>query len=143
MAGETVTVCCKLPHGVELRLFDMVEQNEPVMGGGTRLVKVAVPKGESIIIHGNSHPQNAAPRSQIVSGGYAITPNVDKAFWEAWLAANKNLDMVKNGMIFAQGKADNAAAEAKDRRATLSGAERLDPHKLPGKLQKNPETAQF
>lgn len=37
----SVTVGCKLPHGLTMRVFDMVETQEPVMGGGFRAVKVA------------------------------------------------------------------------------------------------------
>ena len=109
-AGEFVTVACKLPHGLILRVFDMVEVSESVMGGGYRTAKVARERGEQFVVKGWSHPQNAAPTSAIV-GGYAITPNIPKDFWELWLSQNKDADYVKNHLIFADIKQNSTEAQ--------------------------------
>lgn len=135
-ASETVTVACKLPHGVELRVFRMETTNEPVMGGGSREVSKAQQVGESVIIAGVAHPQGGAPRATIAEGGYALTPGVPKDFWEKWLADNKGSDMVRNGMIFAAGAEGSVRAQSRERKDERSGAERLDPAKLPNNLKK-------
>lgn len=132
-AGETVTVACKLPNGIKLRIFDMVKKDMPVMGGGMREVPEAVEvQGQSFIINGNTHPQNAAPRCLIV-GGFALTSNVPKELWDRWLEQNKESDIVRNGLIFAHAKDQDASAraQAKERAALRSGLERLDPEHLP------------
>lgn len=130
MAG-TVTIACKLPHGLRLRLHDWAKGSEPVMGGGTREFKIAVPlNGPEVVINGFSHPQNAAPSAQMV-GGFALTPNVDKDFWDKWLSQNKDADYVKNHLIFAHEKSNSAEAEAKEKKDIKSGLERLDRTKAP------------
>jgi len=126
----TVTVACKLPNGLILRLFTMAEKNEQVMGGGSRKIKEAVEHPKRVVLNGNSHPQNAAPRAQIASG-CALTMGVDKEFWDTWLAQNKDSDVVRNGLVFAHEKIENTSAEAKDKVTLRSGLERLDPKKLP------------
>jgi hypothetical protein len=135
MAG-TVTVACKLPAGLTLRVFDMVDTFEPIVGGGMRTVKVAQERPERAIVKGWSHPQNMAPNVQLVEG-FALTPNVDKDLWEAWKAQNEKSDVVKNGLIFAHEKPANTEAEAKDKKSVRSGLERLDPNKLPRGIQKS------
>lgn len=132
---STVTVACKLPHGMILRVFDMVEKDEAVMGGGFRTAKVAQERAARVMINGNAHPQNEAPRSQIAAG-FALTHNVNKEFWEQWLSQNKDSDVVANGLIFAHGSESSAVAESKDKVAVRSGLERLDPAKLPKRIQK-------
>ena len=124
----SVTVACKLPHGLTLRVFDMVETQEPVMGGGFRAVKVARERTQRVTLKGWSHPQNAAPNAPIV-GGYAITPDVDKEFWDAWKLQNAESDVVKNGLIFAHEKSASSEAEAREKKGIRSGLERIDPSK--------------
>lgn len=133
----TVTIACKLPHGLLLRNFKMEETQEPVMGGGFRSVKVARQVGDTVRINGNAHPQDKAPIQTIVQGtGYALTPGVDKEFWDAWLVANKDHMAVRNGLIFAHEKEASAVAEAREKKSVRSGLERLDPDKLPRGIEK-------
>ena len=139
MAG-TVSVACKLPHGLQLRVFDMITTSEPVMGGGMRDVKTARQVGEPVIIKGNAHPQNEAPRAEI-SSGYAITHGVDKDFWDLWVTQNASHEAVRNGLIFAHEKVGNTAAEAREKVEVRSNLERLDPTKLPRGLESAPTQA--
>lgn len=132
----TVTVACKLPHGLILRIFDMAETQEPVMGGGSRTVKVARERPERAVLNGWSHPQNRAPAHPIISG-FALTHGIDKDLWDAWKAQNIENDIVKNHLVFAHEKDANVAAEAKEKRGVRSGLERLDPAKLPRGIQKS------
>lgn len=125
MPGK-VTVACKLPHGLQLRIFTMEESNEPVMGGGFRKVKVARQKGGVVVLKGVASPAGV-PKP--LTRGYALTENVDAEFWDAWWTQNQEHDAVKNGMIFAHERFDEVAAQAKEHEATPSGAEPLNPKK--------------
>ena len=131
--AATVSVACKLPHGLVLRVFSIVERDVPVMGGGVKTERIAEPRAESAVVHGWSHAQNAAPHCTII-GGYAITDNIDKGLWDLWLSQNKDSAMVKNGLIFANEKAESTTGKAKDGGKISSGLERLDPSKLPGRI---------
>lgn len=133
-SGQTVTVACKLPHGLALRLYDMVETNQPVMGGGMKVVKQAQQLPGEFMINGNAHAQNAGPACQI-TGGYALTPGVPKDFWDRWLEANKGSDMVRNNLIFAHEQTSSADGEAREKEKVRSGLERLDPNNLPRGLR--------
>jgi len=135
-AGETVTVACRLPHGLVLRAYKEFTVHEPVMGVGTREVKVFRATGEQFIIKGFSHPQNGAPKA-LMEGGYALTPGVPKDLWEHWKSLHGNSMMVKNGLIFAHAKTENTQAEAKEKKDVKSNLERLDPEKLPKSIQKS------
>lgn len=143
MAGETVTVACKLPHGLKLRVFTETMRPESVMGGGTREVKVwdEIPD-VSFTVFGNSHPQNKAPKCLIV-GDYALTPNCPKELWDLWLQQNKDSDVVRNGLIFAHAKdqAASSAAESKEKAGIRSGLERLDPSKPPKGIERVKQAA--
>lgn len=136
MAGPTVTVACKLPNGLRMRLFRMQKTHEPVLGGGSREVQVAHETGAEFTLNGWSHPQNKASRATI-EGGYALTPNVPKDFWDAWFAQNKDTDFVKKGLIFAHEKESSTIAEAREKVAVRSGLERLDPNKMPKGVEKS------
>lgn len=125
-----VTIACKLPHGLTMRIFDMAEASEPVMGGGSRTVKRAVELPARVTINGWSHPQNSAPHATM-SGGYALTNGVDKDFWDKWLAQNKDSDIVVNKLIFAHEKEGSASAQAKEQAEIRSGLERINPEKMP------------
>lgn len=133
MPGQ-VTVAAKLPHGLVMRIFEMVETQEPVMGGGFRAIKVARERPERVTLNGFAHAQNKAPNAPQIEG-FAMTHSVDKDFWDAWLAQNNTSDIVKNGLIFAHEKTGNTEANAKNNKDVRSGLERLEPTKLPRGLE--------
>ena len=126
--GGTVTVACKIPNGLELRIFEAFDWDEPVMGGGTRTTKIHRQKGESIRLKGNSAPQGTPI---ITHGGYALTSGIDADFWEAWLAQNKETALVRSNLIYALPREDSAASKGREQAEVRSGLERLDPKKLP------------
>lgn len=132
--GDTVTIACKLPHGIVLRAFRLAEVQE-VVPQGTRTIKKAEQLPGEFTILGNSVPENSPGRGRI-EFGYALTPGCPKELWDRWLEANKDSPMVKNGLIFAHGSERSAVAEAREKEAVRSGFERLDPTKLPGKIKK-------
>lgn len=132
--GNTVTVACKLPHGLVLRLFDMVEGNEAVAGGGFKVIKRAQPRPEVVVLNGylTQHKGNPVPVASPMSS-YALTHGVDKDFFDRWLSENQELDAVKNGLILAHGS--DTAGVARERKDTVCGMEPIDPSNLKGKVK--------
>lgn len=127
MAGK-VTVGCKIPNGLKLRIFQMKKTNELVMGGGTREVEVAEQVGDVVAIKGYALPFNMQSMGLHV-GGYALTPGVDADFWKTWLAQNRENDIVKNNLIFAQAKNESARAQAKEQKDVWDGMSPMVPDK--------------
>lgn len=125
-SGGTVTVACKTPHGLILRGFRKTTVQVPVLGGGFREAVEYEPDGRRVTIFGNAAPQNGAPRTRVVCG-FALTDGVDKDLWNEWIAANKDLPAVKNGLVFAYPSVTDTADAAKERKDIKSGFERIDP----------------
>ena len=125
MAGQTVaeyvTVCSKLPFALILRTFDMVDFDEPTPSG-LRTIKRAMQVGPEIRIEGCATPFGI-PKD--LRGGYALTSNVPKDFFDRWLSENKEHDAVKNQLIFASERRETAERMAQDRSQTKSGLEPL------------------
>jgi hypothetical protein len=107
-AAKTVTVACKLPHGLELRLYK-VEKDTPAQ----------LLPGDPVVLAG-TNADNAV-------GGYGLTENVDAAFFAAWMDQNQTFPAVRAGLIFA----DDSTAKVRDRaveQARLeSGFEGINP----------------
>lgn len=137
-SNATVTVASKAPFDIILKLYDLVERSEPVMGGGYRTFKQYQERltVKPIVIQGNSWAQNQGPHQQIV-GGYAITQDVPKAFWDEWYEANQNSDYIRNEMIFAHSEARSVTSKAADMTEVKSNIERLDPKNLPRGVQES------
>lgn len=97
---ETVTVACKMPHGLILRVFDWQEVQDPLPGGGTKAVKQAIPRTHTVMINGylDKYDPELPPAAR--SSAFRLTPGVDKEFFEKWLEQNKDHDAVKNSLIF-------------------------------------------
>ncbi|EFY9786525.1 hypothetical protein NQT21_002459 [Shigella flexneri] len=98
--AEMVTVGCKLPNGLVL---EVGQKRVQVAGWRNNAVKIV--------------------------GGYGLT-QVDKVFFDAWLAEHGQQPYVKNGVIFAQDKANSAVSQATEQKAVKSGLELL-PQKNP------------
>ena len=63
--------------------------------------------------------------SSNVIGGYGLTEGVDKDAFEQWLLAHKDQPYVKKELVFAQAKANSAAAKATENAEVKSGLEGL------------------
>jgi hypothetical protein len=126
--AEVVTVACSIPNGVYLHIDDMREENELVMGGGSRKVMRAYPRPHKFRIFGPATPFGQAPKAMIV-GAYALTPNVDKQFWDEWVKQNSESDMLKNKCLCAYPKPPDTRDWAKDHAGCESGLQPLNPDK--------------
>lgn len=124
-ARKTVTVACKLPHGVVIRDFTKTVQHENVMGGGSRRIDVYRPVGKRIRIKG---PQVPTPFLRLVeiAGGYAITDGVDAEIFQRWMNWNKDSQAVVGELIFGYEDRDRVIGMARERANVKSGVEPLD-----------------
>lgn len=129
-AFETVTVGCKIPNGLILRLFRPAEVLEQGREGFVK-VKISEPTGEQIVLNGSRFPgkPDEDERPYIIMHGVAFTPDVPKEFWERWKEQNKDTDMVKRGLIFARGHDSDLRSQAAEMREVKSGLEPIDPDK--------------
>lgn len=129
-ASKFVTVACKLPHGLRLRVYDMEDFDEPVMGGGIKRSKRAVLRGDEVVLNGYAVP-HGEQRKCLVVGGFALTSHVNQEFFEEWLKQNKDLPAVKSGLIFAHATQARVGDQAKEQRKMRNGLEPIDPDKPP------------
>lgn len=94
---NTCVVGCKLPHGLSITLAD----------------------GQTIELKG-------ANASRIV-GGHGLTPGVPAELFQKWLKENRALQFVRSGLIFMHTDVASANDMAKERTATRTGLEPIDP----------------
>jgi hypothetical protein len=110
--ANTVTVACKLPHGLILSVTDQSGMERKHRLNGSRL-----PYGKD----------GAQIQRNDVSSGYGLTYGVDSDFFAKWLDENKGARFVKEGLIFAAAKSDSVRDETKDLTAhTRTGLEPID-----------------
>lgn len=83
------------------------------------------PSGVLLQVGTTTFPIKGSNSSDIY-GGHGITDDVPQALWDAWLAENKNHDLVTKGFIFAHEKRSNAKAEAKEKVDNKTKAEALE-----------------
>lgn len=126
---ETVTVACKLPHGLILRVFDWDDVQEPLPGGGTKAVKQAKPRTNTITIAGYLEKYDPELPPAARTSAFKLTPGVDKEFFETWLRQNADHDAVKNKLIFATKRGDKG--QIREREKQLCGLEPIIRHNLP------------
>src|ERR1700681_2652555 len=121
---DTVTVACKLPRGIFLRLCRMEDSAEqsPM---GIKTVKVARWYGDQVRINGVAAQNNPAPGNSAFAqtGGYALTPDVDREFFETWLQQNADADVVRNELIFAHGTDADVRRHTRENEKVRSGLE--------------------
>lgn len=100
--SKTVTVGCKLPHGLVLTAGD-----------------------KSVTISGRNS-------SMILSNeSFGIT-EVDADFWDAWLLENKDKKAVTSGAIFANSNEKSTKAEGKEKAKSKTGTEQIRAEKTDG-----------
>jgi hypothetical protein len=105
-SGAMISVGCKLPHGLHMDITKHGELRKRVTLNGTNASRVI--------------------------GGYGISENVSKEFFEKWMADHHELPAVKNGLIFAHDKAAFVESKAKEQAQVKNKFEPIDPA-APGK----------
>lgn len=127
--GERVTVICRMPSGLVLDLYDgqdlalRATSAVPVMGP-------PVPKASVRLRGARQDPRFHARDNRLL--GLGGRTEVDRAFWEAWLAQNPGFGPLRAGLVFAQAREDDALAELAERAPHRTGLEGLEPDSLPG-----------
>lgn len=126
MSTDTVSIACKMPHGLKIEVGFRILNNGVVYGEN---YKTATLKGWN-----DNNPKNllmAAP--SLLNPDPGITRGVSKDLWEAWLKeGGKNHPAVKNHLIYVLlPDADSAADQMDAAKSLKSGLEPLDPTKLP------------
>lgn len=129
--ADTITVASKLPNGLHLDLQTVIG-NDPARGDIVKRDRFATLKGAELP-RGTDHKNDVT--YQNVVGGFALTPGVDKAKFEAWLKQNAEMPAVKNGLIFAHASGNSARAEATEKAALKHGFEPVDPAAPAPKVQ--------
>lgn len=140
-AGDTVTVACKMPNGLRLRLFEMEEVPEPMFGGGVRMTKRARQiEGADIVLNGAAVNLEEVGKgnlpSFVIAGGYALTPGVPRDQWEAWLEQNKHSALVRNNIVFCYKSEEGARKQALEQAEVRSGLEPIDPERPPSDVRR-------
>lgn len=123
-SGETVTVGCKVPNGMILRVFETVLVRVPA-GGGTMIEEPQAREIGRHVVNGPKWPVNQPMPEYMIVGNAGITNGVPADFWAKWLEQNAEHDAVINKMIFAMPTQDGAVDFAKERAEQRSGAEPL------------------
>ena len=126
-SNRTVTVACKIPNGIIIQCYDMVDSYEPVYGGGQKPMKKAQATGNPITLVGSSRAMNSDPDAKRVVGGYGLTFGVNADYFERWKEENKATDVIRNGLVFAHENDQRVVDQAKDMKAVRSGLEPLNP----------------
>jgi hypothetical protein len=127
-SSRTVTVACKIPHGLQLQLVRKTSYVEETLSGSRDRVRYDR-TGARVMIYGPGRPVNPPPGfpdPHPMAGGYALTHDVDSKFWEQWLEQNKLSPIVKNGLIFAMSSSNDVKAKAREQADFRSGLEPLN-----------------
>jgi hypothetical protein len=106
VSGVTGSAGCKIPNGIHM------DFNEP----GKPLRRVTL---------------RGSNASRVV-GGFGITENISKEYFDAWVKQNAEHPAVKNGFIFWMSKVSDTEARAAEMAKEKNGFEPLDPS-APGK----------
>jgi hypothetical protein len=128
-----VTVACKVPWGLRLYVCTPVTARERTPNGDKEVTEYR--KGDPVQINGPGYPNGNTQelrkkgfrKEPNVEGGYALTMNVPKPFWDAWLEQNKDTALVRSKMIFAYADADSTRDVARENESRTSGLEPLNP----------------
>jgi hypothetical protein len=114
LVSENVLVACKLPHGLNLDLYDGKVLRSRVKLSGIMAFRIPNPDRKFV------NPE--------VYAGHTIT-SVPRAHWEEWHEKHKSHPSVVNGFIYVSKTRDDAQAQAKEREKEQTGFEQLDPTK--------------
>jgi hypothetical protein len=130
--SATVTIACKIPNGIVMRIYEMVDTIEPSPMGG-RQIKQARQVGKDYRIKGATTPTPSSMQYNQLMHGYGITQNVPKDVWDKWVKDNADAPMVQNKLIFAYEDSNQTFNRASKQRkeGIRSGLEPLDPFNLP------------
>ena len=132
--AATVVIGCKVPNGIILREFKMVEKTLRIHGMVTTEM-MSQETGKRFTVRGPALAFGQIPNIPIV-GGYALTVGVPRDLARTWFDQNQEAEIVKNNLIFCEDTIERATSRAKELANTKSGLEPLDPNNLPAEFTK-------
>lgn len=134
--AKTVTVGCKSPNGLLLRIFKEEEVTEATQSG-PKTFKQSFPddKAGTVEIKGYGGAAFGIKQDHRIIGQYALTHNVDADFMRKWMEQNQDSDLVKNKLIFIQADEADAAAQGIEQKGIWDG---LHPLRMGDPTKKDP-----
>ena len=120
----TVFVFCKHWPGLILRVGKMIPTSEPSPTGLREIPGGVFQETGRFQVFGPARAVGADARAP-VADGYAVTHGVPKDLWDAWYAENKDSDIVRNQLLFAEEDANRGYARARNLRELKTGMEPL------------------
>jgi hypothetical protein len=126
-SNRTVTVACKMPHGLIIQMQAKKVEHEPVLGGGMRAVDRYRQVGQQFKVHGTlAKTGQRAPHVLDDSGGYAITRGIPLDVWENFMHHNEESLFVTNGLIYGDEKDDKVLGWAREHASVMTNMEPLN-----------------
>ncbi len=131
---STVVIGCKVPNGIIMREFKMVERTIKIHGM-VSTEELAQETGKRFTVRGPALAFGQIPNIPI-AGGFALTPGVPADLARTWFKQNADSDIVQNQLIFMESTVERAQARAVELSSIKSGLESLDPANLPREFTK-------
>jgi len=128
---ETVSVACKVPNGLILRVGAFETITVPVLGGGLRDEKIWRATADQIKINGPKRAMESGDPDSPVADGYALTFGVNADLMAKWMADNADSDIVRNHLIVVNTKREDLKAMTKEGRTARTGLEPMAQGKDP------------
>ena len=127
----TVTVACKIPAGISFALGEMVDDFEPVMGGGQKAVRRFEPSGVVVVLRGPARDLAAMKAGKYIeglAGGFTLNPGIRQDYWEKVLRDYHDHPAIRNQLVFAKVNTDATMSEARNLAKVETGFEGIDPN---------------
>ncbi len=127
MSNDTVTVACKHPSGLSLRLFEMRPVVEAIPGGTREVMMAHLVDHPPVKINGYAAEAGKMPTSGAeLAMGYALTAGVPAEFFDKWLKQNATHDLVVNGLIFAASSVGSVKAQTRENEKRWDGLQPME-----------------
>lgn len=131
--SETVSIACKLPHGLILQLQRKKTIAEPTPTAPDRTVEISERFGPTYTIKGFAN--GAKDPDVMVIGHFAINNGIPADFAAKWFEQNDEHPAVVGGFIYLHKSASGATGYAREHAKMLSGFEPADPAALPDEFK--------
>jgi hypothetical protein len=131
--GSTMIVGCRIPHGLVLRTFDIVEAFESTRDGVEKVQKAQLRQQAeaSFVVRGPGRGTlTGLTQDQLetlLPGGFALTQGCPTQVWNDWLSDNRNSPYVTRNDVFAETSMERARNRAIDLSRDPDAATGLDP----------------
>jgi hypothetical protein len=129
---ETVTIGCKWPNGIVMRLYDVIEETINVNGSMVKEKRAILREDcPEFVLNGFSidlgQMAGGIPPEHAIVGGFGLTFGIPKDFAEEWFKQNSQLAAVKSGLIFMEDSENRARGHAREYAKLQSGVQPIDP----------------